>query len=125
MMDEGGSGATPLLGTQASTFRGEDISLDIWELLSQEGTLDTAIRATGTKPVKVKYKGAKADLYQKLSASGGTGRGMSAADWVDESQEVYYLVMAAVAKFEGKASKAREDGPLKRVLAYLKDWIKG
>lgn len=124
MMDEGGSGSTPLLGKQSTTFTGGDIELDIWELLSESGTLDTAIKAKGTKPVQVSYKGAKVDLYDKLSKSGGKTRKMSAADWVDKSPEVIALLNAAVAKFQGKADKARDDGPLRNVLLYLKDFVK-
>ncbi|MGF6604421.1 tRNA(Arg) A34 adenosine deaminase TadA [Paraburkholderia sp. GAS448] len=124
MMDEGESGATPLLGTQSTKFTGGELELDVWELLSESGTLDSAIKAKGTKPVQVAYQGGKVDLYDKLSKSGGSTRKMSAADWVDKSPEVVALLNAAVTKFQGKAGKARDDGPIKSVLLYLKDFVK-
>ncbi|SAL13226.1 Cytidine and deoxycytidylate deaminase zinc-binding region [Caballeronia choica] len=125
MMDEGESGGTPLLGTQSTKFTGGELELDVWELLSESGTLDSAIKAKGTKPVQVTHKGGKVDLYDKLSKSGGSTRKMSAADWVDKSPEVVELLNAAVNKFQGKAGKARDDGPIKSVLSYLKEFVKG
>lgn len=134
MMDEGGSGSTPLLGSQSSEFTGADLELDVLELLSESGTLDTAIKATGTKPVQVKLGDHKVSLSEKLNSSGNGNRTketkkggvsyLSAADWVDSSQEVINLIEAAITKFQGKADKARDDGPIKRVLAYLKEFVK-
>lgn len=124
MMDEGASGSTPLLGSKATEFKGEDFELDVWELLSEDGTLDSAISVKGTKPVQVAQKGGKVDLYATLNASGGSSRRMSAADWVDKSPEVIGLIEAAVTKFKGKVTKAkRDDGPVKRVLAHLAPFI--
>jgi hypothetical protein len=129
MIDEGRQGGTPLLGKMANEFTGEDIvGLDVFELMSEKGTLDTATRVTGSKPVKVGAGRGKVDLAAALNASGGghggRGRGrLSAAEWVDESDEVWRLIEDAVKKFRGKADKAdREDGPMKAALNYLKGW---
>ena len=124
MMDEGGSGSSPLLGPMSSEFTSAEVELDVWELLSDSGTLDSATKTTGTKPVQVTHKGNKVDLYQTLTGSGGNSRGMSAADWVDYSDDVLDLIEAAVQKFEGKANKVRDDGAVKKVLLHLKDFVK-
>jgi len=123
MMDEGGSGSTTLLGEWSNEFKAADVELDVFELLSAEGTLDSATKTTGTKPVRVGPKGNKSDLYEKLTSSGGNARKMSAADWVDKSSEVLDLIDAALSAFTGKAEKSRDDGPTKRVLAHLKPFV--
>lgn len=124
MMDEGGSGSTPLLGTMSSTFTSGDIEMDVFELMSAAGTLESATLAKGTKPVQVMVGDSKANLYEQLDATSAKKGRMSAADWVDNSQDVFNLFHAALAKFNEKADKAREDGPVKNVLAYLKDFVK-
>lgn len=131
MIDEGGSGGTPLLGENSTIFKGEDIvELDVFELLSAKGTLESATIVKGTKPVLVNTRTGKVDLVDKLNKSGG-GHGargrkrMSAADWVDDSAEVWNLVEAAFTKLHGKAGKVdREAGPKKAVLDYIKAWAK-
>ena len=124
MMDEGGSGSTPLLGDWSKEFKPADIELDVWELLSPTGTLDSAIKTAGTKPVNVTKDGRKVDLYAELTATLGTKPSRtSAADWVDESADVLKLIDAALLKFSGKAGKVREDGPMKQVLAHLKPFV--
>lgn len=122
-MDEGESGGTTLLGEWSNEFKAADVEFDVWELLSPEGTLDSAITTTGTKPVKVMVERKNEDLYAKLSASGGKDRKMSAADWVDNSKEVLDLIEAALQKFVTKAKKGRDDGPTKKVLAHLKPFV--
>ncbi len=126
MMDEGGSGATPLLGPMATPLTSEELELDVWDLLSPEGSLDTAIRTTGAKPVQVMTKGGKKSLFDELNGTSKSGgRGMSAADWVDYSDDVLDLIEAAANKLDGKMAKVgRDDGPVKRTLEYLKDFVK-
>lgn len=124
MMDEGGSGSSPLLGNMSTEFTGGDLGIDAIELLSEKGTLDSATVMHGTKPVQVNIGSGKVNLYDMLTASGGKTRKMSAADWVDKSVDVYELIEAAAAKFGKKADKARDDGPVKSVLAYLNDFVK-
>jgi hypothetical protein len=123
MMDEGGSGSTTLLGEWSNEFKAADVELDVFELLSPEGTLDSATRTSGTKPVRVVHNGLKGDLYDKLTSSGGKSRKMSAADWVDKSKEVLELIDAAQATFIAKSNKPRDDGPAKKVLAHLKPFV--
>lgn len=140
MMDEGGSGSSPVLGDKASAFTPGDTDLDAFDLLAEGGTLDTAIKTTGTKPVLVHKDGKKVDLTQSLDKSGmdpsgknqrlkpkASGAGftrLSAADWVDYSDEVYKLIEAAAAKFQAKADKTgRDDGAMKRVLDHLKGFV--
>lgn len=123
MMDEGGSGSTTLLGEWSNGFKAADVELDVFELLSPEGTLDSATRTSGTKPVRVVHNGLKGDLYDKLTSSGGKSRKMSAADWVDKSKEVLELIDAAQATFIAKSNKPRDDGPAKKVLAHLKPFV--
>jgi pyrimidine deaminase RibD-like protein len=126
MIDEGKQGGTPLLGDKANEFDGEDVvDLDVWELLSEKGTLDTAIQVSGSKRVEVPGAKGKFDLTDSLNKSGGghKARHMSAADWVDKSDEVWKLVEASVNKLKGKIDKPdRDDGPMKRTLEYLKGW---
>lgn len=124
MMDEGGSGSTPLLGNMSSTFTGGEIELDVFELMSEAGTLESATLATGTKPVQVRQGENNVNLYDTLNATGSGSRKMSAADWVDKSKDVIALIEAAVTKFDKKADKARDDGPVKNVIAYLKNFVK-
>jgi pyrimidine deaminase RibD-like protein len=127
MVDEGKQGGTALLGKNANEFDGEDIvDLDVFELMSEDGTLDTARKVEGTKRVNVPGKGTtKIDLSNALNKSGGghKKRNMSAADWVDNSTEVWRLVESAVTKLQGKVDKPdRDEGPMKAALAYLKGW---
>lgn len=127
MVDEGKQGGTALLGKNANEFDGEDIiDLDVFELMSEEGSLDSAIKVTGTKRVNVPSRGpTKVDLTDKLNKSGGghKRRHMSAADWVDNSDEVWRLVESAVTKLQGKIDKSdRSEGPMKATLNYLKGW---
>ncbi|WP_426209076.1 Bd3614 family nucleic acid deaminase [Massilia sp. TWP1-3-3] len=127
MMDEGKSGASKLLGNMASSFTGVDLAeLDVFELMSESGTLDTAITAKGTKPVWVPVDGGKVDLYATLNASKKNDPiNKSAADWVDDSADMMKLVEAALVKFQGKADKKnRADGAVKKVLAHLQEFVK-
>lgn len=124
MMDEGSSGSSPLLGKMSSTFTGGDIELDVFELMSAAGTLESAWVAKGTKPLKVLVGNSKVNLYEELNATSAKKGKMSAADWVDYSQDVFNLFHSALEKFNKKADKARQDGPVKNVLAYLKDFVR-
>jgi len=123
MMDEGGSGSTTLLGEWSKEFKAADIELDVFELMSATGTLDSAIKTTGTKPVMVKSGDTKVDLYDDLTKSLKDKGKKSAADWVDEGPRVLELIGAALEKFKGKADKERDDGPIKQVLAHLKPFV--
>lgn len=125
MMDEGGSGATPLLGKLSTPFKGEDFELNGMEWLFGDGSVDSSMLGTGTKPVRVTVKGGKVDLYATLNQSTGLNgkRGMSAADWVDKSPQVIELIEAAVVKLKGKMSKGRDDGPLQQAINHLKPFL--
>ncbi|MCU0968145.1 MAG: hypothetical protein MUF03_04850 [Rubrivivax sp.] len=128
MTDEGERGGTPLLGDRAAPFADRSkVDLDFdFEIMADRGmTTEAAVLLTGTQRVNVGPRGAKVDLTKELDASGGghRRRHMSAADWMDKSDEVWKLVEAAVVKLQGKADKGgRDDGPMKAVLAYLKGW---
>jgi tRNA(Arg) A34 adenosine deaminase TadA len=114
MTDSGESGGTPLLGSKASTFKGETVA---------EGDEEFPDVTTGTKPVQVAKGPVKVGLTTELNKEEKKRKG-SAADWVDTSSDIAQLFKAAHEKFVKKAGKIdRDDGPMKQVLDYLSPWL--
>lgn len=126
MTDEGKQGGTQLPGNRSADFQGVvEIDFD-FDIMAERGmTSEAAVLVQGTKRVNVGSGKNEADLTGALDSSGGghRKRRMSAADWVDSSEEVWKLVEASVTKLQGKADKqGRDDGPMKATLSCLKGW---
>jgi len=126
MVDTGEKGNTGLLGDYSAPFSLQNKVVTNLDVADFEEVKEPLVQ--GTKPVNVGTKETKEALTDKLDLDerqrvANPKKPISAADWVDQSPEVLRLVAAAATKFKGKADKPeRDDGAMKKVLGYLKDW---